>query len=134
MRASKWIAALVVGLCTVAISADVFAQELPPGRREIRRMDVPGAPDKQIVVELNEFKPGEGLARHSHPGIENGIILQGAMMQPDGKQPFKVETGTLLQNLPDVVHGGWKIVGDTSLRAFSVYVIDRNRPLYIWEK
>jgi quercetin dioxygenase-like cupin family protein len=134
MRTNKRIVAFVVGMCIVAMSADIFGQELPPGRREIRRLDVPGAPNKQIVVEMNEFKPGEGLARHSHPGIEQGIVLQGAMMQPDGKEPFKVETGTLLQNMPDVEHGGWKIVGETSLKAFSVYVVDRDRPLYNWVK
>jgi hypothetical protein len=30
--------------------------------------------------------------------------------------------------------GGFKVVGDTSLKAFSVYVVDRNRPLYDWAK
>ena len=80
MRANQCALALVAGICTVVGSTSVFAQD-PPWRHEIRRLDVPGAPDKQIVVELNEFKPGDGLDRHSHPGIEQGYVIQGAMVQ-----------------------------------------------------
>ena len=60
MRANQLTTALLAGICTLMLSTAIFAQD-PPGRHEIRRLDVPGAPDKQIVVELNEFKPGEGL-------------------------------------------------------------------------
>ena len=133
MRANQCAVALVAGICTVIVSTAVFAQD-PPWRHEIRRLDVPGAPDKQIVVEMNEFKPGDGLDRHSHPGIEQGYVIQGAMVQQPGKDPIMFPTGTLLSNMPDVVHGGFRVVGDTSLKAFSVYVVDRNRPLYDWAK
>jgi quercetin dioxygenase-like cupin family protein len=133
MRANLCTVAIVAGICTVMVSTAIFAQD-PSWRHEIRRLDVPGAPDKQIVVELNEFKPGDGLDRHSHPGIEQGYVIQGAMVQQPGKDPIMFPTGTLLSNMPDVVHGGFKVVGDTSLKAFSVYVVDRNRPLYDWAK
>jgi quercetin dioxygenase-like cupin family protein len=129
MKANRGAAILVAGICTVMLSTAGVAQD-PPGRHEIRRLDVPGAPDKQIVVEMNEFKPGEGLDRHSHPGIEQGYVIQGAMVQQPGKDPMMFPTGSLISNMPDVVHGGFKVVGDTSLKAFSVYVVDRNRPLY----
>jgi hypothetical protein len=65
MRANQCTVALVASIGTVMVSAAVFAQD-PPGRHEIRRLDVPGAPDKQIVVELNELKPGDGLDRRPH--------------------------------------------------------------------
>jgi quercetin dioxygenase-like cupin family protein len=133
MRANLRGVILAAGLCAVMASTAVFAQD-PPGRHEIRRLDVPGAPDKQIVVELNEFKPGDGLDRHSHPGIEQGYVIQGAMVQQPGKEPMMFPTGSLLSNMPDVVHGGFKVVGDTSLKAFSVYVVDRDKPLYNWAK
>ena len=80
MRANQCTVALVAGICTVMVSTASFAQD-PPWRHEVRRLDVPGAPGKQIVVELNEFKPGDGLDRHSHPGIEQGYVIQGAMVQ-----------------------------------------------------
>jgi quercetin dioxygenase-like cupin family protein len=124
---------LAAGICAVMISTVLYAQD-SPWRHEIRRLDVPGAPDKIIVVEMNEFKPGESLDRHSHPGIEQGYVIQGATVQQPGKDPMMFPTGTLLSNMPDVVHGGFTVVGDTSLKAFSVYVIDRNRPLYEWAK
>jgi len=118
MRVNRCTVALVAGMCTVMVSTATFAQD-PPWRHEIRRLDVPGAPDKQIVVELNELKPGDRLDRHSHPGIEQGYVIQGAMVQQPGKDPIMFPTGTLLSNMPDVVHGGFKVVGDTSLKAQS---------------
>jgi hypothetical protein len=54
--------ALVAGICTVMVSTTAFAQD-PPWRHEIRRLDVPGAPDKQVVVELNESR----LRPHRRP-------------------------------------------------------------------
>jgi hypothetical protein len=86
MRANQCAVALGAGICTVMVSTAIFAQD-PSWRHEIRRLDVPGAPDKQIVVELNEFKPGDGLDRHSHPGIEQGYVIQGAMVQQPGSGP-----------------------------------------------
>jgi hypothetical protein len=76
MRANQCTVALVAGICAIMVSTASFAQD-PPWRHEVRRLDVPGASDKQIVVELNEFKPGDGLDRHSHPGIEQGYVIQG---------------------------------------------------------
>ena len=35
------------------------------------------------------------------------------MVQQPGKDPIMFPTGTLLSNMPDVVHGGFKVVGDT---------------------
>src|ERR1700722_18395546 len=74
MKAVQLTAGIAAGMCAVTISTALYAQD-PPWRHEIRRLDVPGAPDKQIVVELNEFKPGDGLDRHSHPGIEQGYVI-----------------------------------------------------------
>ncbi len=99
MRANQRAVAHVAAICAVMVSTIVFAQD-PPGRHEIRRLDVPGAPDKQIVVELNEFKPGDGLERHSHPGIEQGYVIQGAMVQQPGKDPIMFPTGALLLTCP----------------------------------
>jgi hypothetical protein len=99
MRANQCAMALVAGICTVMASTAIFAQD-PPWRHEVRRLDVPGAPDKQIVVELNEFKPGDGLDRHSHPGIEQGYVIQGAMVQQPGKDPIMFPTGTRCRTCP----------------------------------
>lgn len=39
-------------------------------------------------------------------------------------------TGTTVLNLRDVKHGGYKIVGDTSLKLFTVHIVDKGKPLY----
>jgi hypothetical protein len=39
-------------------------------------------------------------------------------------------TATTVMNLRDVKHGGFKVVGDTSLKLFTVHIVDKGRPLY----
>src|ERR1700691_602784 len=106
MRANQCAVALAAGICTVMVSTVIFAQD-PPWRHEIRRLDVPGAPDKQIVVELNRGNPGEGLDRHSHPAMEQGYVIQGAMVHPRGKDPVMFPTGRFPSNMPGPTRGGF---------------------------
>jgi len=43
-------------------------------------------------------------------------------------------TGSTAMNLRDVNHGGFKVVGDTSLKLFTVRVVDKGKPLYDYAK
>ena len=41
-----------------------------------------------------------------------------------------METGSVVLNLRDVVHGGFKVVGDKPLRLFTAHNVDKGKPLY----
>ncbi|MFC6519202.1 hypothetical protein ACFQAT_04825 [Undibacterium arcticum] len=45
-----------------------------------------------------------------------------------------LETGTPILNLRDVPHGGFKVIGDGSLKLFTVHVVDKDKPLYDYVK
>jgi quercetin dioxygenase-like cupin family protein len=99
-------------------------------RVEHKRADLSGAPGMEVVASTAEYKPGEGIDLHFHHGVEAAYVLQGARVQSPGKDPVTLATGTTVMNLRDVKHGGFKVVGDTSLKLFTVHIVDKGRPLY----
>ena len=116
-------------LFSAAICASAIAQDSAV-RKEIKRADVSGAPGMEVVGSIAEYKPGEILASHFHHGIEAAYVIQGAMIQLPGKEATMLETGAVLMNLRDVVHGGFKVVGDKSLKLFTAHIVDKGKPLY----
>lgn len=101
-----------------------------PQRVEQKRTDLSGAPGMEVIASVAEYKPGDSVALHSHHGIETAYVVQGATVQVPGKDPTLLPAGTTLLNLRDVRHAGFRIVGDTSLKLFTVHVVDKGRPLY----
>lgn len=101
-----------------------------PQRVEQKRADLTGAPGMEVIASVAEYKPGDSLGLHTHHGVEAAYVLQGASVQPQGKEPIALPTGATLLNLRDVQHAGFKVVGDTSLRLFTVHIVDKGKPLY----
>ena len=101
-----------------------------PQRVEQKRTDLSGAPSMEVIASVAEYKPGDSIGLHSHHGVEAAYVLQGASVQLPGKDPTALATGATVLNLRDVKHGGFKIVGDTSLKLFTVHIVDKGKPLY----
>ena len=81
----------------------------------------------EVITSISELKPGDFLELHIHHGIEAGTVLQGGMVQAPGKDPFMLPTGAPIMNLRDVPHAGWKVVGDSAIRIFTVHIVDKGR-------
>ena len=120
---------LVAAVCIACLALPAQAQE-PAGRKELKRIDMAEAPGMEIISSITEYKPGEELSRHMHNGTEMGYVVQGSTIQVPGKDPTTLPTGAPLQNLRGVAHGGFKIVGPTSLILFTVHIVDKGKPLY----
>ena len=101
-----------------------------PQRVEQKRTDLSGAPSMEVIASVAEYKPGDSIGLHSHHGVEAAYVLQGASVQVPGKDPMALATGATVLNLRDAKHGGYKIVGDTSLKLFTVHIVDKGKPLY----
>lgn len=93
-------------------------------------MDLSGAPGMEVIASVAEYKPGESLDLHSHPGIEASYVVQGASLAFAGEAPITLATGSALLALRDTKHGDFRIVGDTSLKLHTVHVVDKDGPLY----
>jgi quercetin dioxygenase-like cupin family protein len=126
---------LVIGgglLFGLGVAAGQLAQPFTDSaqRVEQKRTDLTGAPDMEVIASVAEYKPGDSIRAHTHHGVEAAYVLQGARLQPPGKEPTALLTGTTLLNLRDVKHAGFTIVGDTPLKLFTVHIVDKNKPLY----
>jgi len=124
---------LIFGL---GLATGLTAQTLTdaPQRVEKKRTDLSGAPDMEVIASVIELKPGESSDLHVHHGVEAFHVLQGAMVQSPGKDPAMLPTGLTSMNLRDVPHAGFKVVGDTPLKLFTVHIVDKGKALYDYVK
>ena len=105
------------------------AQTADP-RKEMSRVDLSGAPGMEVVSSVSEYKKGDTLPRHFHHGVEAAYVIQGTRVQAPGKDPMDLPTGAPVLNLRDIGHGGYTVVGDQSLKLFTVHIVDKGKPLY----
>ena len=119
-------------LFSIGLGTGCFAQVLTdsPQRVEKTRGDLVGAAGMEVIVSTAEYKPGESIDLHLHHGAEAVYVIQGATVQAPGKAPSPIPTGASLLNPRDVKHGGISVVGETSLKLFTVHVVDKGQPLY----
>lgn len=112
-----------------ALTASIGAKAQAPGftRTVLNRIDAPGETMATIQV-LVEIEPNALIARHTHPGTEEGYLVEGGGTfgmkgQPDrlvkAGDAFQVPHSTphLLQN------------GPAKTRVLSVYVVEKDKPL-----
>jgi quercetin dioxygenase-like cupin family protein len=117
----------------VAFSVAATAQDLPQ-RKELRRVDLTGAQNMEVVSSVSTFNPGDEFPRHLHHGVEVGYVVQGTMVQLPGQAPTMMATGAPILNLRDAVHGGFKVIGPGQLILFTAHSVDKGKPLYDWVK
>ncbi len=122
-----------ISAVAIILAAPVHSQDSPQ-RKELKRVDLSGAPGMEVISSISEYKTGQELPRHIHHGIEAGYVVQGAMVQVPGQSPMMLQTGAPILNLRDVPHGGFKVVGPGSLILFTVHTVDKGKPLYDWVK
>lgn len=123
-------ALLLAGCLAIPFLGSPAQAQDSAARKELKREDLAGVPGMEVVNSISELKPGDTLALHIHHGIESAIVLQGGMIQVPGKDPTALPTGVSLMNLRNVPHGGWKVVGDSTIRLFTVHIVDKGKPLY----
>ena len=116
-----------VTIFALSIATTLVAQTLTdsPQRVEQKRADLSGAPGMEVIASVGEYKPGESIELHVRHGIEAAYVVQGAMVQVPGKDASPLPTGATLLNLREVKHGGFKVVGDTPLKLFTVHIVDK---------
>lgn len=129
MKSTRFALCFATLVTFTASPGPVWAQD-STARKELRRVDLSGAPGMEVVLSLSEYKPGDALPAHFHHGIEAGYVIEGGMVEIPGKPAFEISTGAPIMNLRDVTHGGFKIVGAKSIKLITVHIVDKGKPLY----
>ena len=133
-RRATWVRSGAAGLVLfgLGLATGLVAQIATdsPQRVELKRADLSGAAGMEVIASVAEYKPGDTLDAHFHHGVEAVYVVQGATIHAAGKEPVPLATGSAAMNLREVVHGGFKVVGETPLKLFTVHVVDKGKPLY----
>ncbi len=112
-----------------ALTAPIGAKAQAPGftRTVLNRIEAPG--DTMVTLQvLVEIEPNVLLARHTHPGTEDGYILEGGGTFAMKGQPDRVvKVGDAFQvphTTPHLLQNG-----ASKTRVLSVYVVEKDKPL-----
>jgi quercetin dioxygenase-like cupin family protein len=112
----------------VAFTAVADAQTPAPGikRTILHRMDVEGG--REVVVAIAEIPPGMAAGRHTHPGVESGVVLQGASsLEIEGEMPRLIRQGDTYAILAGKAHDA-KAVGDVPVKVLATYIVEKGKP------
>jgi quercetin dioxygenase-like cupin family protein len=118
------------GLITTEASAQNAPTATTPGvtRKILSQIDGPMPGYVTMNVEA-EIDPGITVARHTHPGIESGYVLEGGFDLPIQGQPTRtLKPGDGFQVPPETPHAGSKN-GDKKTRIAITYVVEKGKPL-----
>ena len=81
-----------------------------------------------IIAEVS-IEPSVMVARHTHPGIESGYVVEGAIDLPIEGQPTRsLKPGDGFQVPAETPHAGGKN-GDQKTKIVSTYVVEKGKPL-----
>jgi quercetin dioxygenase-like cupin family protein len=101
-----------------------------PGFKRIevqdRDLSIPG---RHAVQARAEFEPGGAIGRHTHPGEELSIVLEGALLlEIDGQPARTVKAGESFFIPAGVVHAG-KNPGTGKAVVFATYIVEKGKPV-----
>jgi quercetin dioxygenase-like cupin family protein len=115
------------------IATEASAQGAPPAatagvtRKILSQMDGP-APGYVTILAEAEIEAGATVARHKHPGIESGYVLEGGFDLPiEGKPTLTLKPGDSFQVPPETPHAGAKV--EKKSRLALTYVVEKGKPL-----
>jgi quercetin dioxygenase-like cupin family protein len=88
-----------------------------------------GDDTKEVVIVIAEFAPGATTGRHTHPGDEYTLVLEGTLeLRLEGREPRRVSAGDAYHNPKGVIHET-RNVGEGPARASATFVIDKGKPI-----
>jgi quercetin dioxygenase-like cupin family protein len=86
-------------------------------------------PDNYVTVTaIAEIAAGATVARHTHPGVETGYVLEGeSELFVKGEPARNLKAGDSFHVLREVPH--YARNGDKPTKILVTYVVDKDKPL-----
>jgi len=90
----------------------------------MQKVEVPGS-NYEVIMAVVEIPAATDSGRHTHPGTEIGMVLEGdPTFLVDGHQP---KAGDSFEVAAGVIHAAK--TGDKAVKALVVYVVERGKPM-----
>jgi quercetin dioxygenase-like cupin family protein len=117
-----------VAVAAVVAGVPAVAQQPEPLKRTLlQKNDFPGEKMSTLLV-LIEIAPNFVVARHTHPGIETGYVLDGeVILTVDGQGERVVKAGESYTNpatVPHIAKGG-----PQGAKLIATFIVDKDKPL-----
>lgn len=136
LRHHAGLAALGLIAVAAAVALPALAQTSPPtitqGASDIKRtvlqtFDVPGS-NYETVIAVVEIVPNGVIGKHTHFGIDSGVLQAGdVVLNATGMPEMVVKVGGSWQIPPNTVH--WGKAGPNGARIINTYVVEKGKPL-----
>jgi len=130
---SRFASLTLVVLAIVVVSfvgVDAIAQGQIPGVKvkTILKSTLTGDDTKEVIISSAEFAPGVILPRHTHPGDDYTVVLQGTLeLIVEGREPRIVSSGEAFHVPNGLVHYT-RVLGDTPVRIIAIWVVKKGKP------
>ena len=86
-------------------------------------------PGREVVQQMTEIQPGVVIAKHTHPGEEVSVMLEGELLlEVNGKPPVTMKAGQAFTVPMGAVHGG-KSTGRVPAKLLATYIVEKGKPL-----
>jgi quercetin dioxygenase-like cupin family protein len=122
---------LACGICSaiglVATGVEAPAQSGGVTRKTISTIDYPADGMVSILMTV-DIAPGVAIARHTHPGIESTVVVEGELeLEMQGQAARTVKPGEGFQVPPRLPHSARN--GPAPARLVTTYVVEKDKPL-----
>jgi len=120
---------LVVAGIAAALGAGALYAQAPGFKRiEVQDRDL-SIPGRHAVQAKAEFDPGGAVGRHTHPGEELSIVLEGQLLlEIDGQPARTVKAGESFFIPAGTIHAG-KNTGSGKAVVFATYIVEKGKPV-----
>ncbi len=126
MKSTKLL--IVAGVAAALGAGALYAQAPGFKRIEVQDRDLSIA-GRHAVQAKAEFDPGGAVGRHTHPGEELSIVLEGQLLlEVDGQPARTVKAGESFFIPAGTIHAG-KNTGKGKAVVFATYIVEKGKPV-----
>jgi quercetin dioxygenase-like cupin family protein len=110
------------------VAAVAIAQQVVPIKRTMLQKQELTA-DREVVMAQADIAAGGLAARHTHPGVEAGYVLEGQMtLEVEGEAARQLKAGDSF-SIPYGRPHAATVTADGPAKIVSTYVVEKGKPL-----
>jgi quercetin dioxygenase-like cupin family protein len=119
---------LCAALVGLGLSATVYAQVPAIKRSIMQKADVPDGKKYEVVFGVAELPAGVAIGKHTHPGIEQGTLIEGELtLMIDGQPDKTLKPGDSWQVPIGTAHDAK--AGSATAKVIVTYTVEKGQPL-----
>jgi quercetin dioxygenase-like cupin family protein len=111
----------------------VLGTEATRAQDGIKRTDLQthdlSIPGREVVQQMSEIQPGVVVAKHTHPGEEVTVLLEGELLLEVAGTPSVTLKGGQAFTVPMGAVHGVKSTGSVPAKLVVTYIVEKGKPL-----